>query len=162
MAIHFLRDDTFSLVDKKKVEPYGRDEDVDKKRSRHDKVGHNIAQQNLSKEESEAPDNSQGTDNDDKTKVVEKEERMGVLLSTIYKEFSPNLEPNAADMERVLNLMVINDQRIHFKEEYDKLRLGKPIGKDSKLFKLNPFYCTKDKTIKMNTKLARADVFLHK
>ena len=31
LAIHFLRDDTFSLVDKKKVEPYGRDEDVDKK-----------------------------------------------------------------------------------------------------------------------------------
>ena len=62
-------------------------------------------------------------------------------------------------MERVLNLMVINDQRIHFKEEYDKLRFCKPIGKDSELFKFNPFYCTKDKTIKMNTRLARADVF---
>ena len=102
----------------------------------------------MSIEKCESPGNYQEKDNDDKTMVAEQEERMGVLLCTIYKEFSTNLEPNAADMERVFNLMVINDQRIHFKEEYDKLRLGKPVGKDSKLFKLNPFYCTKDKLSK--------------
>ena len=132
---------------------------MDKKRSRHDKVGHNIAQQNMSIEKCESPGNSQEKDNDDKTMVAEKEERMGVLLTTIYKEFSTNLEPSTADKERLLNLMAINDQRIHFVEEYDKFRLGKPIGKDSNFFKLNPFYCMKDKTIKTNTRQARADVF---
>ena len=111
----------------------------------------------MANEKRETPDSPQ--ENDDKTMVAEKEERMGVLLTTIYKEFSTSLEPNAADMERILNLMVINDQLTHFKEEYDKLSHGNPIGKDSKLFKLNAFYCTKDKTIKMNTRLARADVF---
>ena len=54
--------------------------------------------------------------------------------------------------------MVINNQLIHFKDESNKIRLGIPIGKDSKLFKLNPFSCTKDNTIKMNTRLARAEV----
>ena len=131
---------------------------MDERRSRYDKVGNNIAQQKLSNQRSNAQNSSQTTDNDTKSKVAENEERMGVLLSTIFNEFSPNLEPNAIDMERILNIMVINDQLIHFKDEFNKLRLGIPIGKDSKLFKLNPFFCTKDKTIKMNTRLARAEV----
>ena len=98
-------------MDKQKVEPYGKNEEVDKKRSRHDKVGYDKAQQTLANGKRE-----KDQENDDKAKVAEKEERMGVLLTTIYKEFSTSLEPNADDMEKVLNLMVINDQLTHFKE----------------------------------------------
>ena len=148
VPIHFLRDDLFSLVEKTKVEPYGEHEEVDERRSRHDKVGNNIAQQELSNQRSNAQNSSQTTDNDTKSKVAEnrmKVEKMGVLLSTIFNEFSPNLEPNAIDMERMLNIMVINDQLIHFKDEFNKLRLGIPIGKNSKLFKLNPFFAQKTK-----------------
>ena len=110
---------------------------------KNDKVGNNIAQQKLSDQRSNAQNSFQTIDNDTKSEVAENEERMGVLLSTIFNEFSPNLEPNAIDMERILNLMVINDQLIHFKDEFNKLRLGIPIGKDSKLFKLNPFFLHK-------------------
>ena len=99
VPIHFIRDDSFSLVEKTKVEPYGEHEDVDERRSKHDKVGNNIAQQKLSNQRSNAQNSSHSTDNATKSKLAENEERMGVLLSTIFNEFSPNLEPNAIDME---------------------------------------------------------------
>ena len=67
----------------------------------HDKVGHNITQQNLSKVQTNAQDMAQEKDNDEKVAFTTKFEIIRVLLTTLYREFSTGFQLNAIEMERI-------------------------------------------------------------
>ena len=77
---------------------------MDERRSRHDRVVNNIAQQKLSNQRSNAQNSSQTADNNAKSKAAENEEKMRALLSTIFNEFSPNLESNTIALKGYLIL----------------------------------------------------------
>ena len=56
------------------------------------------------------------------------------------------------EMDAILNLMIINDQRIHFESEYNELNDGKDVAKNSDIYSLSLFM-DEDGSIKMHTRL---------
>ena len=56
------------------------------------------------------------------------------------------------EMDAILDLMIINDQKIHFESEYEELNDGKDVAKNSDIYSLSPFI-DHDGIIKMHTRL---------
>ena len=109
IAVHFLCDETYSLIHKSKIEPFGNTE-KDESRGRRDRVGYALAKQlqldgedNILEPETASPKNE--SDKEDTR-----------LFSKFVEKFNPSYpsrhDPNELDI--ILNIMVINDQQITF------------------------------------------------
>ena len=70
--------------------------------------------------------------------------KINVVTKLMYKP--------CGEMDAILDLMIINDQRIHFEPEYDDLNDGKDVAKNSDIYSLSPFM-DNDGIIKMHTRL---------
>ena len=76
------------------------------------------------------------------------------LLSHVFSKISttPRLMYKPfGELDLVLNLMIINDQRIHFEHEYNNLSEGKDVTKNSDIYPLLPLM--DDGIIKMHNRL---------
>ena len=58
---------------------------------------------------------------------------------------------NAEKIDTVMKLMIINDQKLTFGDDYKRLEEGKDVEKTSELFDLSPL--KEDGIIKMQTRL---------
>ena len=56
------------------------------------------------------------------------------------------------ELDVILKLMIINDQRVHFEPEYNDLNDGKDVAKYSDIYSLSPFM-DNDGIIRMHTRL---------
>ena len=82
------------------------------------------------------------------------------LVTMVLGKIDPNtpfkLYKRSSELEAILNVMVINDQKTHFMTEYEQLQRGKDVDPTSTLYDLSPFM--EDGVIKMRTRLTRMDI----
>ena len=149
MVVQFAIDEKYSIIPTRKIEPFGNNLDLDLKRSKLDPRGYSIAKNEPNEKEEDESSNEQ----------TEKEEtessQTSGLLSHIASKISvvPKLMYKPfGEMDAILDLMIINDQRIHFESEYEVLNDGKDVAKNSDIYSLSPFM-DNDGIIKMHTRL---------
>ena len=83
--------------------------------------------------------------------------RMKLQIAFIKdKELANKLAEDINEMESVMNLMIINDQKLQFSDEYSLLERGKEVGKGSELYNFSPFM--ENGVIKMRTRLTHSEL----
>ena len=80
------------------------------------------------------------------------------IMRFILDNFKISKHTNADEFSKLLNLLAMNDQICTFANEYSQLDAGDTVDKESVLFQLNPYMCPKDRVIKMNSRLAHAQI----
>ena len=76
----------------------------------------------------------------------------------IFRSFVISIGPSPDEYQKLLNLLVLNDQLQTFDKEYLDLKKSGNVDSKSVLFQLNPFLCPDDSVIKMNSRLSNAEI----
>ena len=166
-VVKFLVDCTYSMIPTEKLEPFGNKE-LDEKRSKRDPIGHKAAI-TLSQTSSSNPEKDFEIETNSNINIstnkasketitpskVTSTSSIVTYIASRFKSLSPTYD--ADELDAILKVMVINDQRITFAEEYDQLERGENIDKKSDITSLSPFLSS-DGTIRMRTRLEYCDV----
>ena len=82
------------------------------------------------------------------------------LLTRISGKIDPKspfkLYKSSSELDAILDIMIINDQKTHFIDEYTQLQQEEDVGKNSHIYALSPFL--EEGIIKMQTRLAYSDL----
>ena len=183
-VVKFMCDETYSAIPNTRIQPFGTTE-IDEKRGKRDAKGYAIAstakygtdadknnvQKENGKEDNESDetpdlvindvcDKKEGeTKTNDATStehLVQHHHETTITFPMILDTWSAIKDSNTDKIDTVMKLMITNDQKIVFGEDYCKLEEGNDVDKTSELYDLSPFM--EDGIIKMQTRLTYSEL----
>ena len=83
---------------------------------------------------------------------------MTLTFQKIYETWSALQNESSEKINIVMKLMIENDQKLTFGDDYKKLEEGKDVEKTSELYNLSPFM--EDGIVKMQTRLTYSEILL--
>ena len=150
-VVKFLCDETYSIVPNTRIQPFGNIE-IDEKRGKRDTDGYAIASATKHGIDVDKNDTQKENGKEQSEKELpELLEGTTVTFKMLLDTWSAIKNDNAEKIDTVMKLMIKNDQKLTFGDDYKRLKEGKDVEKTSELFDLSPFM--EDGIIKMQAML---------
>ena len=147
------------MIPEAKLEPFG-DTELDKRRAKGDSKGV-AATLNLNLPSSDSPPRTSSNPKDDTDDEDDRSENCpnhnGGIIESIAQKLKPGLDHDSDELEAILTVMIKNDQKLTFVEEYESFKEGKEVSKSSTISSLSPFMDPSG-GIKMKTRLEYCDI----
>ena len=155
-VVKFLCDETYSIVPNTRIQPFGNIE-IDEKRGKRDTDGYAIASATKHGIDVDKNDTQKENGKEQSEKELpELLEGTTVTFKMLLDTWSAIKNDNAEKIDTVMKLMIKNDQKLTFGDDYKRLKEGKDVEKTSELFDLSPFM--EDGIIKMQTRLTYSEL----